>query len=69
MLCHFEIMSHNQHSGTKARVQIVDELQDLLAGLRVEISRWLIREQDRRVNGKRSRDRNALAFAAGEFIR
>ena len=39
------------------------------AGLRVEVARRLVREQDRRVVHERSRDRDALTLTARELVR
>src|SRR5918993_791246 len=50
-------------------MQVGDEAQNLGAGLRVEIAGRLIRQKYRGINGQRSRNRDALALAAGELVR
>src|SRR5262245_4880284 len=49
-------------------MKIVDQLQDLLSRMCIEISSRLVCKQYRRINRKRSRDRNPLALTAGQFI-
>src|SRR6185436_17539025 len=50
-------------------VQLVEQREDLDARLRVEVTRRLVREQDRRVRDERARDCNALPLAARELVR
>ena len=45
------------------------ELEDLAAGLRVEVAGRLVRKQDRRLRDERARDRNALLLSARELRR
>ena len=47
-------------------VEVGEELEDLVAGLRVERARGLVGEQQRRPVGERAGDRDALPLAAGE---
>src|SRR5262245_16664725 len=51
------------------RMQLVEQRQDLDARLRVEVTRRLVGEQDRRVRDERARDRDALPLAARELVR
>ena len=50
-------------------VQIANQRENLLAGVRVEIAGRLVGEQDRRIDRQRARDRDALALAAGQLLR
>src|SRR5436190_2078029 len=50
-------------------MQIAEQVQDLPAGLGVEVSRRLIGEEERRFVDQRAGDRHALALAAGQLVR
>src|ERR1039457_807505 len=50
-------------------VQLLKDRHDLDRGLRVEVSRGLVREKDRRVVHEAARDRDALLLAARELGR
>ena len=52
----------------EARVQVADQRQDLVAGVRVEVAGRLVGEQDRRIDRQRARDGDALALAARELV-
>ena len=49
--------------------RVPEQLEDLGAGLRVEVARRLVREDDVRPRDERPRDRDALLLAAGELRR
>ncbi len=59
----------NHHDRKALTVLLGDEIQDLRAGLLVEVARRLIGQQDLRVVHQCPGDRNALALAAGELAR
>src|SRR5262245_57455856 len=65
----FQIMRDDQNGRAQASVETVDEFQNLLACVRIQVTCRFVGQQDRRINGKRPRDRDTLTFAAGEFIR
>ena len=67
-LRHRLVVRDHQHRRSQPVVQIVDQLQDLRAGLRIQIAGGLIGQQNRRINAQRACDRHALALAAGEFV-
>ena len=46
---------------------LAEELEDLAAGLRVEVAGRLVGEDDGRLRDQRARDRDALLLAAGEL--
>ena len=50
-------------------VQLLEDRHDLLGGLRVEVSRRLVGEEDRRIVHEAPRDRDALLLAARELRR
>ena len=52
----------------EAGVEVADEREDLVAGLRVEIAGRLVGEQDRRIDRQRARDGDALALAARQLV-
>src|SRR5215475_9387516 len=66
---YFNVMGDDQNGRAKTLVEVIDELQNLLAGVGVEIAGRFIGQQDRRINGKRSSNRDSLALASREFIR
>jgi hypothetical protein len=49
-------------------MELVEQLENLIAGGGVEISRELVRKKYRRFGDEGARDRDALALAAGELI-
>ena len=53
----------------EALVQIADEREDLVAGVRVEVAGRLVGQDDRRVDRQRARDGHPLALAAGQLVR
>jgi hypothetical protein len=65
---YFNVMGDDQNSRTKALVEVIDELQNLLTGVRIKIAGRFIGKQYRRINGKRSSNRNTLALAPRKFI-
>ncbi len=48
-------------------VQLLQEIQELMARLRIERARRLVRQDDRRAAGQRARDGYPLLLAAGEL--
>ena len=52
----------------RARVEILDEREDLATGLGIEIAGRLVGQQDRRIDRQRSRDRHALALTARQLL-
>ena len=64
--CH--VVRDDQDGRAQALVQIVDQRQNLLAGVRIEIAGGLVGQQNRRIDGERARDGDALALAAGKFV-
>src|ERR1700737_4956386 len=63
-----DIVSHDQYRRTKPLVQIAYQRQYLRAGVRVQITGWLIRQQDRRINGERASNGAALPFTTGKLV-
>ena len=60
----------DQHDRRLARaIDVEQQLDDLLAGLAVEVAGRLVGEQERRIVGQRAGDRDALLLAAGELRR
>src|SRR5207302_2248552 len=50
-------------------VHVPDEREDVVTGERVEVAGRLVGKKNRRIDRQRSRDRDALTFAAGQFFR
>ena len=67
-LGHADVVRDNQHGRSQALVQIVNQLQDLRAGVRIQVAGGLVGQQDRADKRQRPRDRHALALAAREFV-
>src|SRR5262245_30986238 len=63
------VLVRDEDDGVPTAVQIVHQRQDLVTGLRVEVSGRLVGEQDRRLVDERARDRHALALSAGHLVR
>src|SRR5262245_18278030 len=63
------VMRDNQDRRIQALVEFVNQLQNFPSGCSVEIPRRLVREEDRGINGEGTRNRDALAFAAGKLVR
>ena len=63
------VLVRHEDDRVAAAVQIVHQGEDLLARLRVQVSRRLVGEQDRRLVHERTRDRDALALAARHLVR
>ena len=59
----------NQNDRVALLIQILEERHDFFAGLRVEVSGWLVGENDFRVVGERSRDGDTLLLATGKLVR
>jgi hypothetical protein len=55
----------DQDGRSEIPMQVVDEPEDIRTGCCVEIAGWLIRQEDRWVNGKGARYRNPLPLTAG----
>ena len=62
------VVRHDHDGRAEPGVQIADQREDLLAGVRVEIAGRFVGEQNRRIDRQRARDRDALALAAGQFL-
>ena len=61
------IVRHENDRRLRLAVERLEQIDDVRAGVAVEISRRLVGEQDSRRVGERARDRDALLFAAGEL--
>jgi len=64
-----EIVGHHDECGPALAVQGEHQVDDLFAGGGVEIAGRFVGEQDRRFHDERTRQRDALLFAAGQFGR
>src|SRR6478609_1989936 len=62
------VMRHHQHRDAALLVELRDELHDLPSHLGVEVTGWLVGEDDARVVHDGARDRDALLLAAGQLI-
>jgi hypothetical protein len=60
------VVGHHQN-GFALIDETLEEVKDGFGGGRVQVPRWLVGHQERRVIGERSRDCRALLLAAGEF--
>ncbi len=59
----------HQDDGVALGVKFVEKLHDVHAGLRVEVSGRLVRQDDRRGVDQGERNRHALPLTSGQFIR
>src|SRR5687767_638704 len=66
-LRHVRVVRHDENRGTKGRVKIAHESQNLGASLRVQVPGRLIRQEDRRIYRERARNGDPLALPAGQF--
>jgi len=62
------LIVRDHDDGQSLFVQIIDELQDRLAGLRVKITRRLIGHDDRGIHDEGTGDGDALLLPAGQFL-
>lgn len=58
----------DQHDGVAGLIEALEERHDLTRGLRVEVARRLIGEQQRGPRHQRTRDRDALPLTARELV-
>src|SRR5882672_2056969 len=63
------VLVGDEHDGVPLLVESAEEGHDLLAGARVEVSRGLIGQEERRTVDEGPGDRHALPLAAGELVR
>src|SRR5690348_3812937 len=63
------IVRHEHEGGAALGLAREHQVDDLAAGRLVEISGWLVGDQDRRTRGERARQRDALLLAARELRR
>ena len=63
------VVRHHDDRLAELLVQAPQQLEDLVARLRVEVARGLVGDQDLRVGHDRARDRDALLLAARELPR
>src|SRR6185503_11025022 len=62
------VVRHDEQRDAVA-IELLDDLNDFAAGLRIEVARGLVGEQEARLHDDRAADRDALALAARELIR
>lgn len=63
------IVSREDEGRFVGLVHLLHQIDDALAGGRIEVGRRLVGEDDARIGDQRAGDRNPLALTAGEFIR
>ena len=63
------LLVRDEHNRPTFSMQLPECVEDDLTGIRIEIARWFIGENNRRTIDEGSRDRNALDLPAREFIR
>ena len=63
------IVRHHHDRLAVLAVERLEQVEDLVAGLAIEIARRLVAEQQRRIGDDRARDADALLLAAGELPR
>ena len=61
------LIVRDHHDGQPLMVGLLDQVEDLIAGLYVQIPRGFVGEQDFGIIGKRTGDGRTLPLAAGEF--
>jgi hypothetical protein len=66
---HAEVVRDEQHPRAVARLQVLDEAQDLRLRGDVERGGRLVGDEQRRLEHQRHGDHDALALAAGELVR
>ena len=60
-----EIVGDGDDGLAVQRYQVAENAEYLRGGNRIEAAGWLVRENDRRIVGERSGDRDPLALTAG----
>ncbi len=63
------VVGHDEHGRPEFVRLVVQELQDLHAGVEVQLARRLVCQQDRVAGRQRARDRHALLLTTGELVR
>ena len=64
-----QVVADEDHRHAEALFEFCEEIEDFSGNRHVESRRRLIRDQQIRVAGDRHRNRDALALAAGQFMR
>ena len=62
------IFVRHDDDGVAVGVEVAEEIEDFAAGLRIEVARRFVGEEERRFVHERAGDGDALALAAGEFV-
>src|SRR5262249_40901507 len=62
-------MCHKQERCAALPVDLNQQIKNVLAIFAIEISRWLIRKQDRRIISERPGDGDTLLFTTGKLRR
>src|SRR3990172_12351224 len=63
------LVMRNHHNGMASGMEARENIEHVVAGPGVEISRGLIRQNEGRLVHESARDRNPLLFSAGELRR
>ena len=62
------VVGRDEH-GRSAGVDLTEQVHDLEREIGIEVARRFVREHERRIVDQRTRDGDALLFAAGEIAR
>ena len=64
------LVVRDDHQGALPQALVLpEEVEDLVAGLRVELTGWLVGQDEHRVLDQRPRDRHALLLAPRQLVR
>ena len=65
----FGIVSSQDQAATVTGLKLKQCLDDLISGMAIKASRWLVRQNQRRLHGKHHGQRGTLALATGYLVR
>ena len=66
--CYSGIVGHDHQRQTSLLMQLFKKLQHFLAGFRIQITRWLVGQNDGRLVHQGSSDGNSLLLATRQFV-
>ncbi len=69
LLGHPLIVCHHYYSGAEIRIELQENVHDLVAHMAVQVARWFIRKNDVRSAHNGPGNGNALLLPAGELVR
>src|SRR3989442_14613447 len=65
---HAGVMRHDHDRLLEFLVESTEQVEDFLTGLRVELPRWLVRQEERRIVRERDPERDSLQFPTAKLV-